>query len=203
MDEAEFQALYGRWSPLRPAEVRDLFAEAPFRWWIAGGWAAELAGAAPREHADTDVAVLFGDLAALRARLADFHLWEAHSGSLRPLLPGEELTSEREQLWLRRTADDPWLADFLLTPSDDGRWLCKRDHRISLPLAELGATTDDGVHYLRPEVVLLMKAKHVRPKDEADFASLLPQLDDRARAWLDEALALAHPEHPWRERLAR
>ena len=40
-----------------------------------------------------------------------------------------------------------------------------------------------------------------RPKDDADFAAALPVLDERARAWLDDALALVHPEHVWRERL--
>src|SRR5438067_1346887 len=106
MDEAEFQALYGRWEPLTPHQVRDLLADAPIRWWIAGGYALELGGAAPRPHDDIDVAVLFDDLPVLRERLSAFHLWEAHDG-LRPLLPGEELRPEREQLWLRRDASEP------------------------------------------------------------------------------------------------
>lgn len=202
MEEAEFQALYGPWRPLTPPQVRDLFADAPFRWWIAGGWAIELASGVPRPHGDTDVVVLFDDLPALRGHLRDFHLWEAHEGALRPLLAGEEPRAEREQLWVRRNAGEPWLCDLLLTPSGEGRWLCKRDHRIALPLDELGATTDDGVHYLRPEVVLLMKAKNVREKDERDFDALAPRLDGAARRWLADALEIAHPGHPWRERLA-
>ena len=100
MDEQEFQALYGRWQPFTPAEVRGLLARAPFRWWLAGGWALELAGAAPRRHEDIDVGVSFDDLEAVREAFRDFHLWEAHEG-LRPLLPGEELRAGREQLWVR------------------------------------------------------------------------------------------------------
>ena len=201
MDEREFQRLYGRWAPLTPDEVQELFAGAPFRFWLAGGWAIELAGAPPRAHGDTDVVVLFDDLAAIRAHLAAYHLWEAHDGALRPLLPGDGLREEREQLWVRRAASEPWLADLLLTPSEDGRWLFKRDHRISLPLDELGATTADSVPYLRPEVVLLHKARATRAKDDADFDAILPRLEPGSRAWLDEALGLAHPEHPWRARL--
>jgi hypothetical protein len=200
VDEAEFQLLYGRWQPLPPLEVRDLFAGAPFRWWVAGGWAIELATGVERKHDDTDVVVFFDDLPDIRAWLAGFHLWEAHDGALRPLLPGEGLREEREQLWVRRNAGEPWLVDLLLSPSEDGRWLYKRDHRISLPVDELGATKD-GISYLQAQVALLHKAKATRDKDEADFESALPLLGSRERAWLDEALALAHPDHPWRARL--
>lgn len=201
MDDAELERLYGRWQPLTPPEAQALFAGAPFRWWLAGGWAIELAGGPPRAHGDTDVVVLFDDLDAIRAHLAGYHLWEAHDGSLRPLLSGEDLRDEREQLWVRRDATQPWLVDLLLTPSATGRWLFKRDHRISLPLDDLGATTEDGVPYLRPEVVLLHKARATRDKDDADFDAILPRLDTAARTWLDHALALVHPEHPWRARV--
>jgi hypothetical protein len=180
--------------------VRELLSGGGFRWWIAGGWAVELAGGARRGHADTDVVVLVDELDRIRAQLRAYHLWEAHDGSLRPLLAGEDLRPEREQLWVRRDAASPWLVDLLLTPAKAGRWVFKRDHRVSLPLEAVGATSD-GIPHLRPEVVLLHKAHRVRPKDEQDFSSLLPLLDASARSWLDDALALAHPDHPWRARL--
>jgi hypothetical protein len=199
MDEAEFQALYGRWEPLTPHQVRDLFAGAPVRWWIAGGHALALGGAAARPHEDVDIAVLLDDLPALREHLRDFHLWEAHDG-IRPLRAGEELRPDREQLWLRRNASEPWLADIVLTPSENGRWLFKKDRRISLPLDDVG-DMHDGVSCLKPQVALLHKAHLGRDKDEADFASLLPTLGEDARRWLDDALALYKPDHPWREYL--
>jgi len=46
-------------------------------------------------------------------------------------------------------------------------------------------------------VVLLFKAKHRRPKDDADYATLSPHLTPAERAWLNNALALVHPGHPW------
>lgn len=76
----------------------------------------------------------------------------------------------------------------------------KRDARRSLPLGELGWMID-GISYLRPSVVLLHKAKALRDKDQADFDGMLPQLGDAESAWLDQALAIAHPDHPWRARL--
>ncbi len=199
MDEAEFQALYGRWQPLAPAEVRDLLVGSGVRWWIAGGLALDLAGGAPRPHDDVDVGVPFDDLAALRAHLSGLHLWEAHGGALRPLRPGEELTEGREQLWVRRDAAQPWLADVVLTPTDGDRWIFKKDRRITLPLGE--AVVPGDVPYLRPEIVLLHKAHLRREKDERDLDRVLPLLDDRARAWLAESLALYLPDNPWRSRL--
>jgi hypothetical protein len=40
--EADFKGLYGCWQPLAPADVASLFEGAPFGWWIAGGWAADV-----------------------------------------------------------------------------------------------------------------------------------------------------------------
>jgi hypothetical protein len=200
VEDAEFQSLYGRWQALAPREVRDLLAGSGVRWWIAGGVALDLAGAAPRPHEDIDVGVPFADLPALRAHLVGLHLWEAHDGALRPLLPGEELREGREQLWLRRDASQPWLADVLLTPTDEDLWLFKKDRRITLPLAE-AVTETGGVPLLRPELVLLHKAHLLRTKDELDLDRTLPLLGDRARRWLDDALALYLPDHPWRVRL--
>ena len=62
--------------------------------------------------------------------------------------------------------------------------------------------SEDGIPYGRPEIVLLFKARHSdRPKDEADFAAVLPRLGPARRRWLADALELVHPGHPWLERL--
>jgi hypothetical protein len=41
-----------------------------------------------------------------------------------------------------------------------------------------------------------------RPKDELDFATLGPLLDDEARAWLVASLTSLEPDHPWATELA-
>lgn len=198
----ELQHLYGPWRAWTPAQVLERFRRAPFPWWVAGGWAAEAGGAAPRDHEDIDVAVLHQDLPAVRDWLADHHLWEAHDGALRPLRPGADITPGREQLWVRKDSMSPWVVDVLLTPADGDTWVYKRDDRIRLPLRSVGWVAPDGVSYYRPEVVLLFKAKAARPKDQADFTSLAPRLDDDARRWLREALAMTHPGHAWLASLA-
>ena len=44
---------------------------------------------------------------------------------------------------------------------------------------------------------LLYKAK--LPGQERDWNAVVPRLDDAARAWLADAVALAHPESPYLE----
>lgn len=191
LDEDAFQALYGRWEPLEPAQVAELLRAASVRWWIAGGRAAR-AGAAARHHEDTDIAVRIDDLGTLRAHLSGWHLWEAHDGTLRPLLPGDTLTPGCEQLWARRDAQHPWQMDLLLDRSQD-QWTFKKDPRIRVPW-QRALHTVDGIPYLRPELALLHKAHLDRPKDKQDLAAA--RLDPRARAWLAQTLEqLGH--HSW------
>lgn len=45
---------------------------------------------------------------------------------------------------------------------------------------------------------MLFKAKAPRDKDEADLYTVLPELDDARLWWLDGALAILQPTHPWR-----
>ncbi|MGW4465324.1 nucleotidyltransferase domain-containing protein [Micromonospora sp. NPDC004704] len=193
MDESEeerIQSLYGRWAPLSPAEVATLLDGSGVRWWVVGGRAARV-GAPARRHSDTDVALRRSDLPRLRDHLADWHLWQAHEGGLHPLLPGTDLPADREQLWLRRNADHPWVADLLLQAGDE-EWIFKKDNRVRLPWSR-ALHRVDGVPHLRPEVALLHKAHLDRPKDRADLAAAMLAPD--ARAWLGTTLdLLGHAE---------
>ncbi len=193
LDEDAFQLLYGRWDPLEPRQVADLLSPSSVRWWIGGGRAARV-GAPARHHEDTDVVVRADDLAELRRALEGWHLWEANSGSLRPLPPGTALTDGCEQLWARRNAQQPWQLDLPLDRSGD-EWEFKRDPRVRVPW-QRAVHTVDGIRYLRPEIALLHKAHLDRPKDRADLAAA--QLDAEARAWLGQTLEmLGH--HSWAE----
>jgi len=185
MDHEAFQALYGRWDSPEPAQVAELFRASSMRWWIAGGWAARV-GAPERPHEDIDVAVSIGDLDELREHFSAWHLWEANSGTLRPLLPGDTLTEGCEQLWVRRSAQHAWQLDLLLDRST-GAWAFKKDARVRVPW-ERALHTVDGIRYLRPEIALLHKAHLDRPKDRADLAAA--RLDPGTRAWLADTLAL-------------
>lgn len=92
----------------------------------------------------------------------------------------------------------------MLDDADAARWRSRRSTLVTRAVAEIGRTTTEGWPYLTPEVQLFYKAKpHDQlPKDEIDFAAALPLLDQPARRWLDEALALTLPDHHWRAALA-
>ena len=181
LDEEAFQSLYGRWQPLEPAAIAELLAGSSIRWYIAGGRAARV-GAPPRHHEDTDLIVRLGDLGQLREVLADWDLWEAHNGWLRPLLPGIGLEDGHEQLWARLDSHHPWQIDIPLDRSAD-KWTFKRDASVFLPW-ELAVHDVGGVPHLRPEIALLHKAHLDRPKDRDDLAVAV--LDRRSWNWLAE-----------------
>jgi hypothetical protein len=177
------------WEPLAVVEVAELFRDYPGRWWIAGGQALELfVGHAIRTHGDIDVLVLRSEQAPLQEHLQAWDLRVAHDGKLAPWRRHERLDLPRHSVWARRPSDRAWRFQILFGEDTAGAWHFRRDPAISLPLDELGAVTTDGIPYLRPEVVLLFKAKEPRAEDELDFTATLPKLDSRARerlrAWL-------------------
>lgn len=194
------------WLPLNVAAVHDLFRDAPFPWWIAGGHAIELAaGRAIRPHADIDVLLLRRDHLAARSLLAGWDCWVADPpGTLRPWPAGETLPSTAHDLWCRETPDGPWRLQLMLDEADGDHWVSRRDVRISRPIAEIGDRTEEGVPYLRPEIQLLYKARARRPRDDVDFTAILPRLDGSQCRWLRDAIGIVHgADHPWLNRFAR
>ncbi|MFC7466871.1 nucleotidyltransferase domain-containing protein [Actinomadura keratinilytica] len=80
------EAPYGAWEPASVTEVASLFSPLCEPWWIAGGYAVELAvGRAFRAHADIDVLLLREDQLAAQRALAGWEWWAADPpGALRP-----------------------------------------------------------------------------------------------------------------------
>lgn len=196
LGEADFQALMGRWVATPPHEVAALMAGAPFRWWLAGGWAVELQGGRRRPHSDTDVAFLLRDLPLVRRFLEPLHLWAPTPWRLRPILPGTAMEPDEEQLWARRDASQPWLLDLLATPAEGEDWLFKKDERVRRPLDEVTRQVG-GVPVLAAEVALLHKAGNDRERDRADLLAIRDQLAPSRLHWLREAVATVWPDHDW------
>ncbi|MCX2971691.1 MULTISPECIES: nucleotidyltransferase domain-containing protein [Streptomyces] len=195
----------GRWVPDRPENVAAVFAEADFPWWIAGGYAIELAvGRELRAHGDLDVLVLRRDQVRVRELLVDWDLHVADppgQGELRPWRPGEVLQPPLHDIWCRRTPKAPWSVQLMLDEAEGTQWVSRRTPEIRLPIDRLGRTNETGIPYLAPEVQLFYKAKATRDKDETDFEAVLPLLDTPARAWLANAIKVIAPGHPWLRRL--
>jgi hypothetical protein len=107
------------------------------------------------------------------------------------------------QTWALDRAAGRWRFDVFREPHDGDMWICRRDTRIRRPYADLIQRDACGLPFLAPEVALLFKAMAPRDKDTADFAGTLPLLDADQRRWLADAIAIVHPDHPWRADLAR
>ena len=81
-------------------------------------------------------------------------------------------------------------------------WVCRRDETLRLPYGSVIDHDSFGVPYLRPELVLLFKAKARRPKDDDDLLRALPRLEVADRAELARLLVRVHGhEHPWLARV--
>jgi Aminoglycoside-2''-adenylyltransferase len=185
-----------------PSDAGRLFAglcEGP--WWIAGGWAIDLwLGRQTRPHVDLDVAVLRSEQHRVQDHLQRLG-WDLHvavaPGVLAPWAAGQPLGPGTHAVWCRPDPSSGWAFELLFNDDDGDDWLFRRDHRIRRPLRQLGSTTPSGIPYLRPEVVLLYKAKQRRPSDQADLRVALPHLPPADREWLANAIEVVHPDHPW------
>jgi hypothetical protein len=183
------------WEAWSPAEIAARLAGVHAPWGIAGGWALSLfLGRRLRDHDDVELAVPAVRFDELAARFDDRDFFVAGDGVVSPY---PERADTEHQTWARERATGRWRLDVFREPSDGPTWICRRDESIRLPYDELIARTDEGIPYLRPEVVLLFKAKARRPKDDDDLAAVLPSLGVRERTWLAAALARVHPQHPW------
>ena len=171
-------------------------------WYVAAGWALDLfLGRQTREHDDLEIGVPARRFAEVREALAGFELVVVGGGQCVAddgvdargaiIRPGCESQTAAPGAWTSsasRGTETSGRADATAASGSRPR--------------DSSRARADGIPYAPPEVVLLFKAKATRPKDERDFATLLPHLDADRRSWLRDALELVHPEHPWLEALA-
>jgi len=190
------------WKPWPPYEVMKRVAGAQIPWAVCGGWAIDLfLDQETRAHEDIEIEILRADFPKLRQWLAPLEFYEVGDGEVRALALGAVPPPEKHQTWLADPTAQTWLMDAMLQEGDAETWVCRRNPALVTPRDRMIGKTRYGVPYLKPEAVLLFKAKQTRPKDEADFVSAVPRMDGAARAWLKDALTQTHPAHHWIARL--
>jgi hypothetical protein len=142
--------------------------------------------------------VLRRDQAALYEHLAGWELRYATPAHVLEPWDGRSLDPPVHGIWARRPTAPPatWTCEFLLDEARDGSWLYRRNHEVRRPLDDVGGERD-GVPFLRPELALLFKSTSLSPKNDADFAAVLPSLSTEACRWLRSALQTCTPGHPW------
>ena len=211
------------WAPWHPRVVADRLAHVDRPWYVAGGWALELwrgdHGLGPlRDHDDLEIAIPRAAYPTFAAAFGDLDLYGVHAGAVWPLR-GARPRGHVRQVWVAEGGR--YRTDLFLETGGDRTWIFRRDDRIRRPMRRMVARTRDGVPYLRPEGVLLYKAAGkaafnaagkaarnaagkqsdkaaaARPKDQADFEAVAPDLDPESARWLNGALSTAYPGHPW------
>jgi hypothetical protein len=186
----------GRWEPLDLTEVVQLFKDFPARWWISGGHALELhLGRSWRPHDDIDVGVPREDSPRLGHTLRGWDVKIAASGILTPWSGSTPLVQKRQNnLWCRKGSDQPWCIDVTIADGDETHWIFRRDSTVKIPWEEAVLRSEQGVPYLAPELQLLYKSEHYRPKDALDAIEAIPSLDADCRTRLH---VLLPEDHPW------
>jgi hypothetical protein len=192
------------WDAWHPRQLADRLSASPLPWYVAAGWSVDLfLGTQTREHEDLEVAVPAGDFSAWPPMFPELEFWVPAGPGRLVAMSDEALAGESHQTWAFDPVAQRFRFDVFREPHDGDTWICRRDDagRIRLPYRDVVKRTADGIPYSAIELTLLFKAKHARDKDEADFEAVLPRLSAAEREWLEGALAVVHPEHPWRARL--
>jgi hypothetical protein len=190
------------WAAWTPETVATHLAGLDVTWAVAGGWAIDLfLGRVTRAHEDVEIVVPAADAESLMRHFpAPAWAWRVpFPDELRA--PDAEALDQTHQTWLWQDSEHAFVLDVFRNLHDAGTWICHRDESIRAPWENVVARTSAGIPHLAPEVVLLHKAKHQRPKDLADLEAVLPHLGPDARSRLRDWLGRAHPGHPWLDRL--
>jgi hypothetical protein len=124
-------------------------------------------------------------------------MMDHQTGEERPWVYPDEVVPGRNTLYLADTVDIKAL-EVMVALSDGDDWVFHRGRGTRQPFAEISHSSPAGIPYLGPEVVLLMKARDGRPKDDDDFIALAPLLTEAQRRWLIPRLTRPGlPDHPW------
>jgi hypothetical protein len=169
--------------------------EAP--WCIGGGWAiALMIQREVRARGNVEFAVLRDDSRALRERLSDWKVVADH-GTVKSGWPvGEPVPPAVTNAFA--TSPDGVEARIRIFDSAHGLWFPCANRALTLPLSRLRWHTPDTIPYLVPEAALLGLAPGAGANEHIDLRAALPFLDGQSKLWLDRALAMTIPDHPWR-----
>jgi len=194
---------FDRWNPLPLNQAVALFANAPFRWALAGGYAVEqFLGSSIRDHDDIDLLVFRDDQLKAQNWMSGWQLYAADPpGALRKWRSAEILPPGVHDIWGHRLTSDSWELQLMLAEAEGNEWFSRRSSAIRGRRDDLIAHYN-GLPCVRIDVQLMYKSKGLRPKDELDFQASLPRMSADSKRWLKNALLTLYPDgHPWLQSL--
>lgn len=186
-----------RWQAWTPDRVAERLIDVSAPWCVAAGWALDLfIGKATRAHDDIEIAVPRTSFDEVAAALHEYEWDVVGDGQVWPYADAHR-HPELSQTWMRDPSTGYYHLDVFREPHAGDQWIYRRDPSLTIPYSELIETGEAGIPYLIPEVALLFKAHANRPKDDGDFARVLPLLPDHRIARLSQWLTRFYPQHEW------
>lgn len=185
-----------------PLMVWRLIRDFEPNWFVAGGWAIDLyLEKETRRHDDIEIAIFRNDQIKLQSYLVGWHLQKARNGELSFWEQNEFLELPVHEIHCFKKDAELQSFEILLNEMNGSQWLYRRNAKITKSLRQLHLTSNLGIRFLRPEIILLYKSKNPRAKDEQDFEIVQKHLDPKSRAWLKKALSICYTEHHWLSKL--
>lgn len=185
-----------------PLKVADLMRDFEPKWFVAGGWALDLyLEKETRVHTDIEVAIFRRDQLMLQKYLDGWLLKKAENGALPVWHQDEFLELPIHEIHCFNEKAEPPVLEVLLNETAGKDWIFRRNKAITKPLSTFYRTSNSGINFLAPEVILLYKSKNPRAKDEKDFRLVVPHLDVESKNWLRNAVSACNCKHHWLESL--
>jgi hypothetical protein len=177
-------------------DVQEILKELKAPWFIAGGWAIDLAlGRKTRDHKDIDICVFYKDAEHIFNYFCD---WDKQlvipNSSDRILIDDWKLLSPpNHELHIYK---DNFELELLFNKLADDKVLFRRDESIKISLSEFYGTRF-GIPYVNSKWILLYKAKYIKPLDDEDFKNILPLLSTVEKDWLKSKLMILKSNCDW------
>lgn len=190
------------WAPWAPDDAAVRLRAVGVRWAVAGGWAIDLfLGRLTRDHEDLEIVVPTSEAKRILQSFTPPR-WDWRVPSPQEMFaPDGDSLSRSHQTWLWDETQAAFVLDVFRDLHVGDTWICRRDETIRAAWNDVVGQTVDGIPFLLPEVVLLFKAKHARPKDIADLDAVVPWMSVEARDRLRDWLRKVHRDHVWLDRL--
>ncbi len=138
-------------------QVKSILSDYDKTWFIAGGWAIDLfLGRETRSHGDIEIAIFRIDQFSLKSYLEDWEIKKVIDGTFHEW-KNEQLVHPIYELHASHKHSNMKM-EILLNENYQSDWIFRRDSRIKLHEKSIFNISEDGIPYLKPEIILLYKA---------------------------------------------
>ncbi|MFD1176012.1 nucleotidyltransferase domain-containing protein [Paenibacillus puldeungensis] len=172
-------------------------------WFVAGGWAIDLAvGKATREHKDIDICVFRED--------ANYTINYFKDWDIKVAIPGEHRLERVDQITdvvlprycLHLFKDNEFL-EILLTERVREEVVFRKNSEIRMSIKDF-SKHQENIPFVNPVWQLLFKSLNTREEDEHDFMTYINEVnDDYSKKWLFQKLKDIKGNQKWIEELQK